>query len=191
MLMKFKALLATTVLALPLISQAAPNFWNVPNATPTTLPPPDIQQSLEPLEFQTATPTPVLAPPVQLPTATPTPRPGLRPKNPTEAALFSAVIPGSGNVYAGDPLRGLAFATLFGLGLWQTLDNLQLVHDDTGALVAKNETAGNLFGLATLAAYGFGIQDSYNTAFHYNKQNYLTLNFGIEPRPNASLAYAF
>lgn len=189
--MKFKALLTMAVLVLPAILEAAPNFWNDPNATPTPLPAPDIQQSLEPVEVLTATPTPVLAPSVQVPTATPTPQPGLRPKNPTEAALFSVVIPGSGQVYAGDPLKGLVFATLFGLGLWQTLDNLQLVHDDSGNLVAKNETAGNLFGLATLAAYGFGIQDAYNTAGQYNKRNNLTLNFGIQPRPNASLAFSF
>jgi len=189
--MKFKALLTAAVFSFPLMLLAAPNFWNVPNATPTPLPPPDIQQSLEPVVFQTSTPTPVLAPSVQMPTATPTPRPGLSPKNPTEAALFSVVIPGSGHVYAGDPVRGVVFAALFGVGLWQTLDNLQLVHDDSGNLVAKNETAGNLFGLATLAAYGFGIQDAYNTAAQYNKRNNLTLNFGIEPRPSASLAFSF
>lgn len=189
--MKIKALLTALVFVSVSYSQAAPNFWNVPNATPTPLPPPDIQQSIEPLTFQTATPTPVLAPAVQPATPTPTPRPGLSPKNPTEAALFSVVVPGAGHVYAGDPIRGLAFATLFGLGLWQTLDNLQLVRDSSGNLVAKNETAGNLFGLATLAAYGFGIQDAYNSAVQYNKRNNLTLNFGITPRPNASLAFSF
>src|ERR1039458_6609005 len=106
------------------------------------------------------------------------------PKNPTHAALFSVVLPGSGQVYAGDPLKGLAFATLFGIGLWQTIDNLQLVNDGNGNLVSKNETAGNLFGLGTLAAYGFGIQDAFNTAANYNKQHHLTLGFGIYPRPN-------
>jgi hypothetical protein len=63
-----------------------------------------------------------------------------------------------------------------------------LVRDGSGGVVAKNETAGNLFGLGTLAAYGFGIQDSYNTASNYNRQHHLALGFGIYPRPNASLA---
>ncbi|HEY5039355.1 MAG TPA: hypothetical protein VIJ93_09815, partial [bacterium] len=112
---------------------------------------------------------------------------------PTKAALFSVVVPGAGQVYAGDPLKGLVFATLFGVGLWQTIDNFQLVPDQPGSsnLVAKNETAGNLFGLATLAAYGFGIQDAFNTASNYNRKHYLALNFGITPRPNANLAFLF
>ena len=193
----------TAVWLIPVLLQAAPQFWTVPNATPTPLPPPDIEQSAEPASVQTITPTPVMAPAVQVAPPTPTPRPGLTPKNPTQAALFSAIIPGAGEVYAGDPLKGVAFAALFGLGLWQTLDNLQLVPDVSGSIAqtltnnqnvsvrAKNETAGNLFGLATLAVYGFGIQDAFNSAATYNKDNYLTLHFGIEPHPNASLAYRF
>ena len=179
------------VLVLPTLLHAAPSFWNVPNATPTPPPPPDVQPFEEPVQNLTATPTPVIAPSVLVPTPTPTPKPGLSAKNPTQAALFSVVIPGSGHVYAGDPGKGLVFAALFGLGLWQTLDNLQLIHNSSGELVAKNETAGNLFGLATLAAYGFGIQDAYNTALTYNKDNHLTLGLGIEPYPNASLAFRF
>ncbi len=199
--MKFKALFAA-VWVLPCLLQAAPTFWNVPNATPTPIPTIDLQQ-MEPEGFETATPTPVVAPAVQVPTATPTPRPGLKSVDPTAAALFSVVVPGSGEVYAGDPAKGVVLAALFGICLWQTIDNLQLVPDVSGtipssetdnqnvAVRAKNETAGNLFGLATLAVYGFGIQDSSDAAAKYNQKNYLTLNFGIEPRPNASLAYAF
>lgn len=201
--MKLKAFLVAAVLVLPCFLRAEPTFWNVENATPTPLPAPDIQAVEESPSVLTATPTPVLAPAVEVPTATPTPRPGLKPVDPTQAALFSAVVPGLGDVYAGDPVKGLVFAALFGVCLWQTIDNLQLVPANTGnipqnltdnqniAVNSKNETAGNLFGLATLAVYGFGIQDASNTATHYNKQNYLSFQFGIEPMPNARLAYAF
>lgn len=172
--------------------RAAPNFWDVPNATPTPVPAPEIQNWGQITETDNQpTPTPVLAPKVEFPTPTPTPRPGLSPKDPTAAALFSVVVPGAGHFYAGDPLKGIVFASLFGVGLWQTLDNLQLVRTSAGDLVAKDETAGNLFGLATLAAYGFGIQDAMNTASDYNKQNHLTVSLGLEPFPNATLAYRF
>jgi hypothetical protein len=171
--------------------QAAPNFWANPSFTPTPVPPPQIQEWGQMSEDLQPTATPVLAPKVQIATPTPTPVPGISPLNPTQAALFSVVLPGSGHVYAGDPLKGILFASLFGVGLWQTLDNLQLVHNSSGDLVAKNETAGNLFGLATLAAYGFGIQDALNTAVNYNKRNNLTLSLGLNPEPNASLAFNF
>src|SRR5579862_2986344 len=100
--MKLKVLSTLGLLLLPAVLAAAPQFWTVPNATPTPLPAPDIEQSEEPAEVLTATPTPVSAPAVRIPTPTPTPLPGLRPKDPTTAALFSAVIPGSGQVYAED-----------------------------------------------------------------------------------------
>jgi hypothetical protein len=191
MLMKIRALLVIVILfwAFPLL--ATPKFWN-PQGTPTLtpLPVPNVEAAEEPQDFLTMTPTPVIAPAVELPTPTPTPQPGLQPINPTQAALFSVVIPGSGQVYAGDPLKGLALAALFGAGLWQTLDNLQLVPSSSG-LVAKKETAGSLFGLATLAVYGFGIQDAYNTAENYNRDNHLALRFNTSPCPNIRLAYLF
>ncbi|HVZ81258.1 MAG TPA: hypothetical protein VHE12_10770 [bacterium] len=191
--MKYRSFLVLVSFALAGFLQAAPSFWDVPNATPTPIPTPEIQNWGQITEYNTPqpTPTPVMAPQVEAPTPTPTPLPGLSPKDPTVAALFSVVLPGSGHVYAGDPLKGIAFAALFGVGLWQTLDNLQLVHNGSGDLVAKDETAGNLFGLATLAAYGFGIQDAMNTASDYNKQNHLTVSLGLEPYPNAVLAYRF
>lgn len=185
--MKFKALLTLTAIVF-YSNLGAATFWNVPNATPTPVPPPEIQEWGNTTDIVKPTDTPILAPLVQIPTPTPTPLPGLSPKNPTQAALFSVFVPGSGQIYAGDPVKGIVFASLFGIGLWQTLDNLQLV-DSFGD--TKNETAGNLFGLATLAVYGFGIQDAYNTAASYNKKNYLTLHLGITPRPNANLAYMF
>lgn len=190
--MKLKALITLAAFGLCSAVNAAPNFWNADDATPTPPQPPQIQTLEQPSEYLTSTPTPVTAPLVPVLSPTPTPEPGLNALNPTQAALFSVFVPGSGQVYAGDPAKGLVFAALFGVGLWQTIDNLQLVRDSSGnVLSAKNETAGNLFGLATLAAYGFGIQDAYNSAVNYNKKHYLTLNFGITPRPNASLAYLF
>jgi len=191
--MKFKVLPALVLFGWIPFVYAAPVFWNVPNATPTPPEPPDVQQQEEPAVFQTASPTPVPAPALRFPTATPTPLPGLKAKNPTEAALFSVVVPGSGQVYAGDPAKGLVFAALFGLGLWQTIDNLSLVPDQVnGGVKSKNEDAGELFGLATLAVYGFGIQDAFNTTDKYNKEHYLVaLNLGIAPYPNAILTCHF
>jgi hypothetical protein len=186
--MKFKVLLILAALGMFSNLKAAPSFWNVENATPTPLPPPEVQEWGDTTDIVKPTATPVVAPSVQIPTPTPTPLPGLSPKSPTQAALFSVFVPGAGQVYAGDPVKGIVFASLFGIGLWQTLDNLQLVG---GLGYTKNETAGELFGLATLAVYGFGIQDAYDTAAIYNKKNYLTLHFGITPRPNANLAYMF
>lgn len=192
MFMKLSALLAAVFLSWTSLLYAAPRFWN-PAGTPTPLPVPNVDAVEEPQAFMTMTPTPVNAPAIEFPTPTPTPLPGLQPKNPTEAALFSVIIPGAGQVYAGEPLKGLVFAALFGVGLWQTLDNLQLVPSSPLAtdLVAKKETAGNLFGLATLAAYGFGIQDAYNTANNYNHEHNLALNLEITPRPNIRVAYLF
>jgi hypothetical protein len=131
---------------------------------------------------------------VVFPTATPTPLPGLGSKDSTTAALFSTVIPGAGQVYDGDPLRGLVFASLFGVGLWQTIYNLQLVNGNNsngGNSVVRNEDAGELIGLGTLAVYGFGIQDAANGANDYNRRNNLALTFQLKPRSGAQLALRF
>lgn len=172
--------------------EASPNFWQPnPSITPTPAPP-VIQEIVEPSQYKMATPTPQTVPAFQFPTFTPTPLPWLRPKNPTEAAIFSAIVPGSGQVYAGDPLKGLAFAAVFGVGLWQTLYNFTLVPDiDSGGTISRNEDLGHVFALITLAAYGFGVEDAYSTAASYNHRNHLALSFGIVPRPTANLAYLF
>ena len=136
------------------------------------------------------------------PSPTPTPLPGLKPKDSTTAAIFSTIIPGSGQVYDDDPLRGVVFAALFGVGLWQTIDNLSLVNGNNeagnngylshnGNSVIKNEDAGELIGLATLAVYGFGIQDAANGANNYNRRNNLSLTFQVKPRSGAQLALRF
>lgn len=169
---------------------AAPSFWGGANGTPTPPAAPFVEQTEESPAALTATPTPVMIKinSVSFPTATPTPLPGMVSKDSTTAALFSTVIPGAGQFYDGDPLRGLAFAALFGVGLWQTIDNLQLV---PGTSNVKNEDAGELIGLGTLAVYGFGIQDAANGANNYNRRNNLALTFQLKPRSGAQLALRF
>lgn len=167
---------------------ASPSFWGGANATPTPPGPPPIEQTEEPPAVQMATPTPVMIKSVIFPTATPTPLPGLHSKDSTTAALLSTIVPGLGQVYDGEPLRGLVFAALFGVGLWQTIDNLQLV---PGTSTVKNEDAGELIGLGTLAVYGFGIQDASNEANNYNRRNNLALTFQLKPRSGAQLALRF
>ncbi len=180
---------------------ASPNFWGNATATPTV--PFEEQKEISPAVL-VATATPVVIKPVTFPTPTATPLDGLKPKDATTAAIFSTIIPGSGQVYDGDALRGLVFATLFGVGLWQTIDNLSLVNGNNSAAngagsvpgnngnsVVKNEDAGELIGLATLAVYGFGIQDAANGANDYNRRNNLSLTFQIKPRGGAQLALRF
>lgn len=171
---------------------AAPQFWTSEQDTPTPIPPPSLNTSNVPVAYLTASPTPVMAPRIKAVSPTPTPRPGLKPEDPTTAALLSVVVPGSGQVYAGDPLKGVVIAALFGVGLWQTIDNLSLQSASGGTLsTVKNEDLGSIAGLVTLAIYGYQIQDASDTATQYNKKNYLTFNLGISPRPNARLAYMF
>ena len=124
--------------------------------------------------------------------ATPTPMPGSVPRDPTAAALMSAVVPGLGHVYCGEPVRGLFFSAAFGISLYLALDNLRL-EPETGSdqRVARNETAGSLYGLAALAAYGFGMQDAAGSARRYNRRNHLNLSVSAAPYPHAVVAYAF
>lgn len=178
--------LLVVLLALPL---SAATFWEKDGTpTPTVLEVPTLEGLEEKKELPAS--VPVEAPQVDFPTPTPTPLPGLAPKDPTTAALLSVAVPGGGQVYAGDPLKGLAFAAVFGVGLWQTLDNFALVEKD-GEARSKDETLGHLFGLATLAAYGFGIQDAYATAEHYNRSRHLSFRWGVFPEWNAALALNF
>ena len=171
--------------------QAAPSFWQPnPSLTPTPAPPP-IQEIVEPIQYKVATPTPQVVPEIQFATPTPTPLPGLKAKNPTKSAILSAIVPGLGQVDAGDPLKGLAFAAVFGVGLWQTLYNFQLVPQPEGGTGSRNNDLGHVFGLVTLAAYGFGVQDAFNTAVSYNRRNHLALSLGLSPRPTIDLAYSF
>jgi hypothetical protein len=105
-----------------------PSFWKKGTPTPITPKPPQVaplpSDESEPATGQNQDGfTAVEAPALGEPVATPTPVPGKTPKSPTTAGLLSAVLPGSGHVYAGQPLRGLFFAGAFGLTLWQSLEN--------------------------------------------------------------------
>ncbi|HVM32762.1 MAG TPA: hypothetical protein VMU88_06475 [bacterium] len=174
--------------------QAAPSFWNPSGTqTPTPVSAPPVLVPSEPVQYLTATPTPVVAPFVGIATPTPTPAPGITAKSPVEAALFSVVVPGSGQVYDGDPLKGLAFAAVFGVSLWQTIDALQLEPNPSnpGDVIAKDEERGSLFGLVALAAYGFGIEDALDGAADYNRRHYVSLSMGLQPMASASLTYHF
>jgi hypothetical protein len=181
------------------MAQAAPKFWQPsgPTETPTPLhaPVPQVMEDSS-LEPKTTPSAPVTAPLIGVATPTPTPSLGVQKLDPTLAAVLSAVVPGSGHVYAGDPLKGLAFATVFGLGLWQTMENLQLVPDPSDitppiSTISKDETAGNLFGLVTLAAYGFGIQDAFSTAVEHNRRNHLSMRLEVMPGPALRLSCLF
>jgi len=213
--MPMKLLLLTVLLALASFTttgyfstlQAGPQFWTSEQGTPTPPEAPNVSTQNVPSAYLTASPTPVLAPAISAVPPTPTPRPGLKAIDPTTAALFSVVIPGSGQVYAGDPIKGFVVAALFGVGLWQTIDNLSLQNTNAGltqtqyvngsqvtnqgTLQSKDEVLGSIEGLATLAIYGYQIQDASDTAAQYNKKNYLTFNLGISPVPNVRLAYMF
>ncbi len=131
---------------------------------------------------------PVLLPNIAFPervTPSPTPVPGMVPKDPTAAAIFSAFIPGLGHAYCKEPLKGVFFAAAFGISLYLSLDNFRLeTVPNSDERVARNETAGSLYGLATLAAYGFSIQDAYNSARRHNRRYHLdvALDPGSHPR---------
>ena len=197
--MKLLSLTAFLVLAIFTVTgvssylHAGPQFWTSEQGTPTPPEAPNVSTEKVPSAYLTASPTPVVAPAIEAVAPTPTPRPGLKSIDPTAAALMSVVVPGSGEVYAGDPLKGLVIAALFGAGLWQTLNQLSLVPDpnNVGHVMSKDENLGSVFGLATLIVYGYQIQDASDTATRYNKKNYLTFNMGISPGPNVRLAYMF
>lgn len=201
MKLKFLACLILFLLPGPAL-WAVPSFWSVQGATPTPPAPPPVEQTEESSSVLAPSPTPEAVKSVVFPSPTPTPLPGLKSKDSTTAAIFSMIIPGSGQVYDDDPLRGVVFAALFGVGLWQTIDNLSLVSGNNeagnngylshnGNSVIKNEDAGELIGLATLAVYGFGIQDAANGANNYNRRNNLSLTFQVKPRSGAQLALRF
>jgi hypothetical protein len=118
---------------------------------------------------------------------TPTPVPGKNHKNPTTAGLMSAVIPGSGNFYAAQPLRGVLFAGAFGVCLWQSIENFKKIDGKI-----KNSNAGQLFGLGALVAYGFGVQDAYDSSNRYNRRYHLKLAFDPTTRgPRLMIARSF
>jgi len=154
-----------------------PSFWKKGTPTPSAPKPPQVapvdDEEINPTSLNAqASPTPVEAPALAEPAETPTPVPGKNPKNPTKAGLMSVVIPGSGHFYAAQPLRGVLFAGVFGVSLWQSIENFKKIDGKI-----KNSNAGQLYGLAALVAYGFGVQDAYDSANRYNRRFHLKLAF--------------
>jgi hypothetical protein len=101
---------------------------------------------------------------------------------------MSAVIPGSGHVYAGEPLKGLFFAGAFGVALWLSIENFQKLG---GQYRTKDATAGQLYGLAAIVAYGFGVQDAYDSAYRYNRLYHLKLSMGSSRGAGIMLVRSF
>lgn len=170
-----------------------PSFWKKGTPTPFVPKPPQVAP-LPSDENETASGqdqggfTAVEAPALGEPVATSTPVPGKNSKSPTTAGLLSAVLPGSGHVYAGQPFRGLFFAGVFGLSLWQSLENF---HKLAGQYKSKNATAGQLFGLAAIVSYGFGVQDAYDSANRYNRRYHLKLSLNSTLGPHLMIARSF
>jgi hypothetical protein len=170
-----------------------PSFWKKDGTpTPSSLKPPQVapveEDENNPANLNAqVTPTPVEAPVLGEPVAAPTPVLGKKTKHPTLAGLMSAVIPGSGNVYAAQPLRGVLFAGVFGVALWQSIENFKKTDG-----VIKNSNAGQLFGLAALVAYGFGVQDAYDSANRYNHRYHLKVAYDLDTRgPRLMIARSF
>jgi len=139
--------------------------------------------------------TPVTLPNIKFPErvgSAPSPDPGLVPKDPSAAALFSAIVPGLGHLYGGESIRGLFFTAAFGISLYLSIDNFKLQQvPNSDERVSHNETAGSIYGLAALAVYGFSIQDAYSSAHRYNRLHHLNVSFSVSPRPAAGLKYSF
>ncbi len=173
-----------------LSARCEPTFW-VKDGTPTPVAPKPPQ--VAPLQDATdakdqVTPIAIEAPFLAEPSPTPTPEPGRTSKSPTKAALFSALLPGSGQVYTAQPLRGVCVAGVFGVALWQSIANFQKL---PGEYKAKNATAGQLFALAAIATYGFGIQDAYDGANRYNRRYHLKASLDPQGRPRLTFAWVF
>lgn len=189
----FPGFLAALILLFPAASlRGQSRFWGEgKERNPRELKPPRVEPIPEEIFTPVPTPTPRLLPKVEFAelTPTPTPRPGVSPKSPSRAAVMSMVLPGSGHAYVGEPLKGLLFAGVFGVSVWQSLENFELVNAADGEVESRNETAGSLYGLAALAAYGFGIQDAYNGAKRYNRRHHFQVTF--LPRSRLLLQYRF
>lgn len=154
--------------------QARPIFW----ATTPTPEPPQVTQPLESTAAHPLSPTPTparipekLLLKISRPKHVSKPYPNSTLKSTTAAAILSAIIPGSGQIYTNQPFKALGFAAVFGVTFWQMLENFRLVADphEQGGVIAINQDAGSLFGLAAVAAYGFGIEDAMGDAANYNR----------------------
>jgi len=166
-----------------------PSFWHKAGTpTPSAPAPPQVAPLPADESNPEVAPTAVEAPTLPEPAEAPTPFPGKSPKRPTTAGLMSAVIPGSGHVYTGEPLKGLFFAGAFGVVLWLSIENFQKLQ---GQYKAKDATAGQLYGLAAIVAYGFGVQDAYDSANRYNRRFHLKLSMGPSRGPGIMIVSSF
>jgi hypothetical protein len=181
-------------------AKMAPKVRNrkTPPPTPTPNPnlaPPDVKVRKGTDDGSLPALAPATLPNIKFPdhvTPTPTPEPGLIPKDPTAAALFSVFLPGLGHAYCKEPLKGVFFAAAFGISLYLSIDNFRLESEpNSDERVARNETAGSLYGLAALAAYGFSVQDAYNSARRYNRRHYLSVSFEPSPYPQVAMKVSF
>jgi hypothetical protein len=169
-----------------------PSFWNNGEPTPSALKPPQVapyvDESAATKGKGPSSPVTIDAPALGDAAPLPTPAPGKKAKSPTQAGLFSALLPGAGQVYAGQPIRGLVIAGVFGVTLWQSLEQFK---KRPGESDMKNPTAGQLLGLVTIAAYGFGVQDAYDGANRYNRRFHLKVSIHPTTGPRLSLARSF
>ena len=88
-------------------------------------------------------------------------------KSPTMAALMSAIIPGSGKVYANEIGDGITAFLLTGLFTYLAVDKFQNNHTASGWLYASIATffyAGNVYGSATAVQnYNAGIKFNFDS----------------------------
>lgn len=98
-------------------------------------------------------------------------------KSPTLAALMSAVIPGSGKIYADEIGDGITAFILTGLFTYLAIDKFQNNHNSSGWLytsIASFFYAGNVYGSATAVQnYNAGIKINFNSdvELFVNKRN--------------------
>lgn len=102
-------------------------------------------------------------------------------KNPTTAALLSAVIPGSGKIYTGEIGDGITALILTGVCAYLAYDNFNANHDFRGWLFSGLTAffyAGNIYGSATSAhLYNAQVKINFYTELNlYLKKNEYFLN---------------
>ena len=99
-------------------------------------------------------------------------------KNPTKAAIFSAIIPGVGKIYTGDYADGITAFLATGILSYIAYDNFNADHKFRAALfagLAVMTYAGNIYGSAASAQiYNAGIQFNFESdvKLFLNKKNY-------------------
>jgi len=100
-------------------------------------------------------------------------------KNPTTAALLSAVLPGLGKIYTGEIADGITAFVATGLLTFLSINNFDNDHQFRGWLfagLASLSYAGNIYGSAASAQiYNAGIKFNFNkeVKLYFEKRNYL------------------